>query len=219
MTLPFYRNPDLADGFGATAGRSQPHRGLDFPHATGTPIPSVNAGVVVVSEWSSVLGWVVEVRGDDGVYLGYCHMNTQGLAAGTRVAVGSIIGPVGNTGSASFGSHLHITKGDRQGAVFGASMSYLSDPWPYIQKEQEEDDMFTAEDRDLLNSVKRALFDISIDDFQNRPNGIGREILKLRDTQFKETPTGFGTPGGTLKSLAKVLEQQAAIMTHLGIDQ
>ncbi|MDI6023629.1 M23 family metallopeptidase [Leucobacter sp. UT-8R-CII-1-4] len=133
MTLPFYRNPDLADGFGATAGRSQPHRGLDFPHATGTPIPSVNAGVVVVSEWSSVLGWVVEVRGDDGVYLGYCHMNTQGLAVGTRVAVGSIIGPVGNTGSASFGSHLHITKGDRQGAVFGASMSYLSNPWPYIQ--------------------------------------------------------------------------------------
>lgn len=129
----FYNNPDLADGFGATAGRSRPHRGLDFPKGTGTGIPSVAAGVVVVSEWSGALGNVIEVRHDDGRYFGYCHMNARGLPVGTRVSQGTILGPVGNTGSESFGAHVHVTNGNRQGAVFGASMSYLADPWPYIQ--------------------------------------------------------------------------------------
>ena len=136
MTLPFYTNPDLADGFNIWPHpwRQRPHRGLDFEKSIGEPIPSVNAGVVVVSDNSSAeLGWVVEVRGDDGVYMGYCHMNAKGIAVGTRVSVGTVLGHVGVTGSATNGPHVHVTKGDRQGAVFGASMSYLSDPWPYIQ--------------------------------------------------------------------------------------
>lgn len=134
MTLSFYDNPDLEDGFNIWPHpwRTQGHRGLDFAKSTGTPIPSVNPGVVVISEWNKYLGWIVEVRGDDGVYVGYCHMHTQGLPVGTRVDVGMIVGEVGNTGTQSQGAHLHITKGDRQGAVRGASLTYLSDPWPYI---------------------------------------------------------------------------------------
>lgn len=133
MSLSFYNNPDLADGFGATAGRSRPHRGLDFPHRTGVGIPSVAAGVVVISEWSGALGNIIEVRHDDGRFFGYCHMNARGLTVGTRVSQGTILGAVGNTGSESFGSHVHVTNGNRQGAVYGASMNYLADPWPYIQ--------------------------------------------------------------------------------------
>lgn len=131
----FYNNPDLGDGFNIWphSWRSQPHRGLDFLKASGTPIPSVNSGVVVISEWNPYLGNIVEVRGDDGVYMGYCHLSQPGKAVGDRVSIGDTIGPVGNTGSQSNGAHLHITKGDREGAVRGASISYLSDPWPCIQ--------------------------------------------------------------------------------------
>ena len=154
MSLSFYNNPDLEDGFNIWPHpwRTQGHRGLDFVKNTGDAIPSVNAGVVVISEWNKYLGWIVEVRGDDGVYIGYCHMHRQGLPIGTRVEVGAIIGIVGNTGLQSQGAHLHLTKGDRQGAVRGASLSHLSDPWPYIksameqptpeaEKEKEDEDM------------------------------------------------------------------------------
>lgn len=153
MSLDFYSNPDLEDGFNIWPHpwRSQPHRGLDFPKRAGTPIPSVNSGVVVISEWNYYLGNIVEVRGDDGTYIGYCHLHTPGLPVGTRVNVGDTIGPVGDTGSQSAGAHLHITRGDRQGAVRGASISYLADPWPYIQAakngatpaiaEEEDEDM------------------------------------------------------------------------------
>lgn len=161
MTLSFYDIPDLEDGFGATAGRSQPHRGLDFPRGPGVPIPSVNSGEVVISEWNKYLGWVVEVRGDDGVYLGYCHMAQQGLGVGTWVAVGTTIGVVGNTGTQSRGAHLHITKGDRKGAVFGSSMAYLSDPWPYIQTAQtKKDDMYSEDDRKRDNTTAKQVGEI-----------------------------------------------------------
>ncbi len=152
MSLDFYdvRHADLSDGFGATAGRSQPHRGLDFVHGPGKPVPAVSAGVVAVSAFHQGLGWVVEVEGRDGVYVGYCHLLEQGLGVGERVNVGSTVGYVGSTGTQSTGPHLHITKGDRRGAVFGATMAWLSDPWPYIQAaksigalsvEEEDDDM------------------------------------------------------------------------------
>lgn len=143
----FYTNPDLADGFNIWPHpwRSQPHRGLDFPKPGGTPIPSINHGVVVISEWNGYLGWIAEVRGDDGTYIGYCHMRSQGLPAGTRVSHGTIVGHVGETGSQANGNHLHITKGDREGAVRGSSLAWLSDPWPYIQAHindtSEEDEM------------------------------------------------------------------------------
>lgn len=82
----------------------------------------------------------------------------------------------------------------------------------------EEDDMFTDDDRKLLTSVKRALFDIEIEDFGKRTGGIGREILRLRDALFKPTETSFGTPGGTLATLKVVLEQNRLIMDKLGIE-
>ena len=78
---------------------------------------------------------------------------------------------------------------------------------------QEEDDMYSEADRARDNkvagevhSIYRAIFDISIDDFGKRPGGIGREILRLRDSQFLRTETSFGTPGGTLESLKAILD-------------
>lgn len=128
----FYADPDLADGFGSTAGnRLNAHFGLDFAHAAGTAIPSYVAGTVVTNQWSSALGWVLEVEAV-GRFIGVRHMKTQSpLKVGTAVALGQTVGPVGNTGSASNGNHLCTTNASRKGGVFGTA--YCSDPWPFIK--------------------------------------------------------------------------------------
>lgn len=126
----FYANPDLADGFGSTkGGRPNPHRGLDFAHPAGTPIPVHTGGIVVLNEWTSVLGWVVEVAAD-GRYYGYRHMQRQSpFGVGSRALKGVEIGAVGNTGSASRGNHLCTTNGGQRGSVNGIN---VVDPWPQI---------------------------------------------------------------------------------------
>lgn len=152
MSLDFYEIADLEDGFGATKGRKRPHRGLDIPRPGGTPIPAWRAGTVVISEYNSGLGWVVETD-SGGVFPGYCHMIRQGLPVGTRVEVGDTIGYVGTTGSESGGNHLHTTAGDRRGAVFGESMSYLQDPWPLIQAAHSQPAQAEEEDEDMAIAV------------------------------------------------------------------
>ena len=149
---PFYSNPDLDDGFAATAGRVRPHRGLDFPKREGVPVPAWAAGIVVVSEYHSGLGWVVEI--DSGsVFSGYCHLFRQGLPVGTVVGLGDVVGYVGNTGTESLGPHLHTTAGNRRGAVFGASMANLHDPWPIIQATTNRSARAEEEDEDMPDSM------------------------------------------------------------------
>lgn len=129
----FYTNPDLADGFGSTAGgRANPHRGLDFSRLRDTLIPSYVAGTVVINEWSAVLGWILEVKTPLGRFVGFRHMLHQSpFAVGAEVKVGQGVGFVGNTGSASMGFHLCTTNASGKGGVHG-SPSLLTDPWPYI---------------------------------------------------------------------------------------
>lgn len=92
------------------APRTNPHRGVDFAVASGTPIKSATSGKVVVSKKSVVLGNVVVVEDPKGVFWGYCHLHGVGLAVGTPVKAGvTVIGKVGNTGTASRGAHLHFT--------------------------------------------------------------------------------------------------------------
>lgn len=143
--LSFYNNPDLADGFGSTAGgRPNPHRGLDFPHALGTPVPAYSPGVVVTSEWSNALGNVVQVKGDNGRFVGYRHLRTAAARAkvGDRIEVGTIVGQVSDTGSAANGYHLCTTNSSNAGGVFG--LSGVVDPWPYIQRAMNGDDSAPA---------------------------------------------------------------------------
>lgn len=85
--------------------------------------------------------------------------------------------------------------------------------------EGEEDMSFTDKDRELLTSVKRAIFDINIQDFEKRPSGIGREILRLRDSQFLDKETSFGTPGGTLRNDQVMIELLQEILATLKEDK
>ncbi|HEY3451612.1 MAG TPA: M23 family metallopeptidase [Myxococcales bacterium] len=128
--LPF-SNPDLADGWGSTCcGRTNPHRGVDFPQAAGTAIPAVAAGVVRVNTSTGCLGNVVELLHGDGMYSAYCHMlGPSPLAVGTSVAMGQTVGQVGNTGSCSQGAHLHLTMSDHESGYYTGT---TVDPYAYI---------------------------------------------------------------------------------------
>ncbi len=110
-----FDNPRFGDPFGATEGRSTPHRGFDFPMSSGTGILTISNGTVVENGWSSCLGWYLVVAHADGWYSGYGHMLEQSpMGAGTNLRIGDALGRVGNTGSCSQGAHLHLTLGDHE---------------------------------------------------------------------------------------------------------
>ncbi|RYE92668.1 MAG: M23 family metallopeptidase, partial [Myxococcales bacterium] len=128
--LPF-GNPDLADGWGSTCcGRTNPHRGVDFAQATGTPIPAVADGVVRRNEYNGCLGNALVIEHGDGMFSGYAHMVGAGLPIGTTVKRGDIIGHVGNTGTCTTGPHLHLTMAP---GVDGFKGGTTVDPYAYIQ--------------------------------------------------------------------------------------
>lgn len=129
--LPF-SNPDLADGWGSTAGRSNPHRGVDFPQPGGTPIPAVADGVVRVTTFNGCLGNVIVLEHADGMFSGYAHLIAPSpLSVGAVVAKGETIGRVGTTGTCTTGNHLHLTMSP---SVNGYYTGTTVDPYTYIQE-------------------------------------------------------------------------------------
>jgi murein DD-endopeptidase MepM/ murein hydrolase activator NlpD len=85
-------------------------------------------GKVVVSKWNTVLGNVVVVEDHKGVFWGYCHLRDVGAPIGTECVAGvTVIGKVGNTGSASRGAHLHWTcSPEMDGYSFGKVVDPLA---------------------------------------------------------------------------------------------
>ena len=132
--LPF-KNPNLSDGWGSTCcGRTNPHRGVDFPQAIGTKIPAVADGIVRRNEWNGCLGHALVLEHADGMFSGYNHMNTAStLAIGTKVKRGDTVGRVGSTGTCTTGPHLHLTMAP---GVDGFKVGTTVDPYKYIKEHQ-----------------------------------------------------------------------------------
>jgi murein DD-endopeptidase MepM/ murein hydrolase activator NlpD len=83
------------------------HDGLDIICAQGTPVVAAHAGTVRLGD-ESPTGYgkyIVITKG--AVSTRYAHLSAQTVANGATVAVGQVIGKVGNTG-ASQGAHLHF---------------------------------------------------------------------------------------------------------------
>ena len=106
--MRFYDGKWRQDGF---------HEGNDIFAEPGTPILSVTPGRVENIGWTFYSGWRVGVRDDAGRYWFYAHMRAfaPGLAEGQRVASGTHLGDVGNTGYGAdpghrdeFTHHLHV---------------------------------------------------------------------------------------------------------------
>jgi murein DD-endopeptidase MepM/ murein hydrolase activator NlpD len=88
-------------------GYSRMHQGTDYGAAYGTPIRAVTDGIVSFAGWHGGHGNMVQLKHPSGLGTGYAHMSRIGVAAGSRVSQGQVIGYVGSTGL-STGPHLHF---------------------------------------------------------------------------------------------------------------
>ncbi|HLT07242.1 MAG TPA: peptidoglycan DD-metalloendopeptidase family protein, partial [Cyclobacteriaceae bacterium] len=87
--------------------RYKPHLGTDYAAPTGTEIRSVGDGTVVEAGYSGGNGNYVKIKHNGTYTTQYLHMSKigKGIARGSRVRQGQVIGYVGSTGLAT-GPHL-----------------------------------------------------------------------------------------------------------------
>ena len=91
-------------GVGRSYGYRRRHLGHDMMGQTGTPIISVESGIVEALGWNQYGGWRIGIRSFDGKrYYYYAHLRqnypyAEGLAEGSVVTAGDVIGYMGHTG-------------------------------------------------------------------------------------------------------------------------
>jgi murein DD-endopeptidase MepM/ murein hydrolase activator NlpD len=122
IELPNNIVPDHTYLYGSTqSGKREPHHGVEFPNAQGTPVLAVADGKVVFAgddklvllAWmTTYYGNVVVVQHDfpgpgGPIYSLYAHLYKINVSQGQQVRLGEQIGQVGATGRA-IGSHLHF---------------------------------------------------------------------------------------------------------------
>ena len=83
------------------------HTGMDFQAEAGTPILAAAGGVVVVNEFNSGYGNMVEIDHGNDLIMRYAHASAVFVKKGDLVKRGQKIAAVGNTGR-STGAHLHF---------------------------------------------------------------------------------------------------------------
>lgn len=83
------------------------HKGVDIPGGLNTPVYAARKGRVIFAGYSGGYGNLVIVRHDKGYTTYYGHLNKITTYQGASVGVGTIIGRMGSTGTAT-GSHLHF---------------------------------------------------------------------------------------------------------------
>lgn len=98
-------NGVVSSPFGPRWGRM--HEGLDIAAPTGRPVRAARAGVVTVARASGAYGNLIVVEHAPGEETRYAHLSAFAVAPGMPVAIGQVIGRIGNTGR-STGPHLHF---------------------------------------------------------------------------------------------------------------
>jgi murein DD-endopeptidase MepM/ murein hydrolase activator NlpD len=109
--------------YGRTTGHGF-HNGIDYEGKVGEPIHAAADGVINHQNWYYQYGRTVKITHADNFETLYAHMSrfATGLAPGSRVKKGDIIGYVGSTGR-STGPHLHFS------VIAGGR---FVDPQPYL---------------------------------------------------------------------------------------
>ena len=85
----------------------------------------------MLAEPLAVRGNAVIIDHGQGVFSGYWHMSEINVTPGVQVAVGDVLGLVGNTGL-STGAHLHWEL--RIGGVAVDAMQFLDEP-PFEERQ------------------------------------------------------------------------------------
>ena len=85
----------------------RPHTGIDYAAPTGTPVVALGDGRVVQRNYTRGGGNTLKIKHNSVYTTGYMHLSrfAKGLAVGSRVKQGQLIGFVGSTGLAT-GPHL-----------------------------------------------------------------------------------------------------------------
>lgn len=83
------------------------HLGYDLASVRQAPVPSANAGVVVLAEYFGIYGNAVVVDHGYGLASLYGHLSEISVEPGQRVERGEVVGRSGETGLAG-GDHLHF---------------------------------------------------------------------------------------------------------------
>lgn len=104
----------LSSIFGKRHGKM--HLGIDIPGKTGTPIVSVNDGIVVFSGVKSGYGNIVILKHLNNIFSIYAHAKKTIVQKGDLIKKAQTIAYVGSTGR-STGPHLHFEIREGQKAI------------------------------------------------------------------------------------------------------
>lgn len=99
---------------------SSNHAGADLPAPCGAETVAGCTGRITESGMAGGCGYMVRIACSNGWGTRYCHLQSQGLPAGTSVTQGQVIGRVGSTGN-STGCHAHYEVKNPQGQLVDAT--------------------------------------------------------------------------------------------------
>ena len=106
-------------------GGKRSHEGVDIFAKKGTPVIAPTDGYITrvgTSKLGGKVVWMKDQKRGHAYY--FAHLDSQAVAAGTKIKQGELIGTVGNTGNAKYTpSHLH----------FGIYQHHSKDPINYIR--------------------------------------------------------------------------------------
>jgi murein DD-endopeptidase MepM/ murein hydrolase activator NlpD len=98
----------ITSNFGYRTGfGSSNHQGIDIAGDYGQTILAADGGEVIMSDWYSGYGYLIQIKHDNGYITYYGHCSELLVAEGERVYQGQEIALMGATGQAS-GVHLHF---------------------------------------------------------------------------------------------------------------
>jgi murein DD-endopeptidase MepM/ murein hydrolase activator NlpD len=135
--------------YGSTMGGNfQQHQGVEFNNPDGTPVLAIGSGTVVYAGPAEAGALTVAIRHDTSVtangkryriFSTYYHNSALSVRLGRKVARGTVIARVGNTGRAT-NDHLHLeisaSPGDSIGLVVDSLQRfppYTSNPELWIE--------------------------------------------------------------------------------------
>jgi murein DD-endopeptidase MepM/ murein hydrolase activator NlpD len=134
------------------------HTGVDWAGPVGTPIIAAGNGIIEKAGWSGGYGKQIIIRHANGYETSYNHQSAfaKGMAPGTRVRQGQVIGYLGQTGLAT-GPHLHYelivngTKVDPMRVRLPVGKVLKGDELVTFKRERERiDDLLKQEEKDPL---------------------------------------------------------------------
>lgn len=110
------------------------HLGTDIFAQRGTPVLAVTNGTIFRSGWNYLGGWMVTLRGEDGLFYYFAHMDAPPpWTRGELVHRRDVLGAVGDTGEGPEGTrggmppHLHL------GVYTDGERDYATNPYSYLR--------------------------------------------------------------------------------------